>query len=127
MEICVTSMVTSEAAEQPHLILLQVKLNHVPNFLPQTGCAEKFAFKFQRGSKLANSAIFGIFVGFSNITAELFIFKEKLCAIKFRSYREASFPILARSLRQFLVQLLRENRVKWSILRKSAKSLKILT
>ena len=61
------------AAEQPHLILLHIKLDYKPNILPQTGCPEKLAFRRQRGLKLAKSAIFRIFFGFSNITAKLFI------------------------------------------------------
>ena len=61
------------AAEKPHLILLQVKLDYIPNILPQTGCPAKLSFRLQRGSKLAKSAIFRIFFGFSNITTELFI------------------------------------------------------
>ena len=62
--------VTSEWAEQPHLILLQMKLDYILNILPQTGCPAKFAFRLQRGSKLAKSAIFRIFFGFSNITGK---------------------------------------------------------
>ena len=31
-------LVTSKGAEQPHLILLQVKLDYIANILPQTGC-----------------------------------------------------------------------------------------
>ena len=62
-----------EAAEQSHLILLQVQLDHIPNILPQTVCLAKFAFRLQRAWKLAKSAIFRIFFGFSYITAELFI------------------------------------------------------
>ena len=49
------------AAEQPHLQLLQVKLDYIPNILPQTGCLAKFAFRLQRRSKWAKSAIFAIF------------------------------------------------------------------
>ena len=60
-------------AEQPHLILLQVKLDYRPNILLQTGCTAKFAFRLQRGSKLAKSAIFRVFFGFPITTAELFI------------------------------------------------------
>ena len=59
--------------EQPHLILLQMKLDYIPDILPQTGCSAKLSFRLQRGSKLAKSAIFRIFFGFSNITAKLFI------------------------------------------------------
>ena len=69
----VKSLVVSGSAKQPHLTLLQVKLDYIPNILPQTGCLAKFAFRLQRASKLAKSAIFRIFFGFSNITAELFI------------------------------------------------------
>ena len=85
-------------AEQPRLVLLQVKLDHIPNILPQTGCPSKFAFKPQRGSKWAKSAIFAIFFGFSNIPAELFILEENFCALKFRSHRDASFPLIGRLL-----------------------------
>ena len=46
----------------------------------------------QRGSKWTKSAIFGIFFGFSKITAELFILEEKLCQLKFRYHRGVSFP-----------------------------------
>ena len=34
-----------DAAEQPHLILLQVKLDYIPNILPQTECPAKLAFR----------------------------------------------------------------------------------
>ena len=54
----VKSCVTSVPAKQPHLLLLQKKLNYIPNILRQTGCPTKFAFRLQRGSKLAKSAIF---------------------------------------------------------------------
>ena len=60
------------AAEIPHLIFLQVKLDYIPNIMPKTGCPAKLAFRFQRGSKLANSAIIRIFFGFPNITAKIF-------------------------------------------------------
>ena len=79
-------------AEQPHLILLQVKLDYIPNILLQTGCPAKLEFRLQRGSKLATSAIFAIFFGFLNIPAELLILEEYFCPLKFRSHREASFP-----------------------------------
>ena len=74
MEICVTS----ESDEQPHLILLPTKLDHIPNISPQTGCPAKFAFRLQRGSKLAKSAIFRIFWFFSNITNETIDFTIKI-------------------------------------------------
>ena len=67
------SCVVSVAAKQPHLILLQVKLDYIPDILLQTGCPGKFAFRLQRGSKWAKSAIFPIFFVFSNIPAELLI------------------------------------------------------
>merc|ERR1711867_206155 len=81
-----------EAAEQPHLILSQVKLDYIPNILPQTGCPAKFLFRLQRGSKWAKSAIFPIFFGFSNIPAKLLILEKNFCPHKFRSHRDASFP-----------------------------------
>ena len=34
MKSCVVSVVP----EQPHLILLHIKLDYIPNILPQTGC-----------------------------------------------------------------------------------------
>ena len=80
------SLVTSGRAEQPHLIFLQMELDYIPNILSQTGCPEKFAFRLQRGSKWAKSAIFSIFFGFSSIPAELFILEENLCLLKFRSH-----------------------------------------
>ena len=69
-------LVVSERAEQPHLILPQIKLDYIPNILPQTGYRAKFSFRLQGGSKLAKSATFGIFQCFSNITAKLFILEE---------------------------------------------------
>ena len=78
-------------AEQPHLILLQAKLDYIPDILPE--------FRFQRGSKLVKSAIFAIFFCFSNIPAELFILEENFCPLKFKSHRHASFPLTGRSLR----------------------------
>ena len=69
----VKSWVVLESAEQPHLILLQMKLAYIPNILPQAEYPAKYAFGLQRGSKSAKSAIFRLFFGFSNITAELFI------------------------------------------------------
>ena len=50
------SCVGPGSAEQPHLILLQVKLDYISNILPQAGCLAKFAFRLQRGSKWAKSA-----------------------------------------------------------------------
>ena len=50
-----------ESAEQPHLILLQVKLDYIPDTLTQTGCPAKLSFRLQIGSKLEKSAIFAIF------------------------------------------------------------------
>ena len=88
-----------EPAKQPQLILSQVKLDYIPNILLQTGCPAKFAFRLQRGSKLAKSAIFSIFFGFSIIPAELFTLQENFCRLKFRSHRDASFPPFGRSLR----------------------------
>ena len=114
----IKSFVGPGSAEQPHLILLQMKLDYIPNILPQTGCPEKFAFRLQRGSKWAKSAIFSIFFGFSSTPAELFILEENLCLLKFRSHWEASFPRFGRSLRKFLAELLRKNRLKLSILQK---------
>ena len=99
------TLVTSAPAEQPHLILLNVKLDHIPNILPQTGCPAKFAFRLHRGPKWPKSAIFGIFSDFSIITAELFISEKKICLLKFRSHRDASFPFFGFSLRQFLAEL----------------------
>ena len=74
------------AAEQTHLTFLQVKLDDIPNILPQTGCPAKLAFRLQRGPKWAKSAIFAIFFGFSNIPAELLILEENFCALKVRSH-----------------------------------------
>ena len=65
--------ITSLPAEQPHLILLQIKPDYIPKILLQTGCPAKLAFRPQRGSKVAKSAIFRIFLDFSHITAKLFI------------------------------------------------------
>ena len=48
-------------AELPHLILLHFKLEYIPNILPQTGCTARLAFRVQKGSKCAKSAIFAIF------------------------------------------------------------------
>ena len=88
------------AAEQPHLQLLQVKLDYIPNILPQTGCLAKFAFRLQRRSKWAKSAIFAIFFFvFSNMPAELFILEKNFCILKVRSHRDASFPPIGRSQR----------------------------
>ena len=56
---------SSVVTEKPHLILLQVKLDYIPDILPQTGCPEKVSFRLLRGSKLARSGIFAIFFGFS--------------------------------------------------------------
>ena len=100
------TLVTSGSAEQPHLILLHVKLDHIPNILPQTGCPAKFAFRLQRGPKWPKSAIFGIFSDFSIITAELFILEENFCLLKFISHRDASFPYFGFSLRRSSTKLL---------------------
>ena len=80
------SCAVSGAAEQPHLILLQVKLEYIPNILPQTRCPAKLSARLQGGSKWAKSAIFGVFFGFSNITAELFIVEENFCLLKFSTH-----------------------------------------
>ena len=69
-------------AENPHLILLQVKLGHIPNIFPQTRRLAKFS-KAQIGQSRLFSAFF---FGFSNITAKLFILEEKFCVFKFRSH-----------------------------------------
>ena len=64
------------AAKHPHLMLLKVKPDYITNILAQTECPAKFAFRLQRGSRWAKSAIFGTFFGFSNISGELFILEE---------------------------------------------------
>ena len=69
----------------------------------------------------------GIFFGFSLITFKLFILEENFCPLKFRSHRDASFPLIGRSLRYFLAELLRKNRLKLSNLQKSTKPLEIFT
>ena len=57
-----------------------VKLDYIPNILQQIGCPAKLAFRLQRGPKLAKSAIFAIFFGFSNKPAELLTLEENfLC------------------------------------------------
>ena len=63
-------------AKQPHPILLQDELDHIPNILPQTGCPEKFAFRIQRGSKWAKSAIFAIFSVFRIYLPNYFFYKK---------------------------------------------------
>ena len=68
------------------LILLQVKLDHIPDILPQIGWPVKLPFRLQRGPKWTKSAIFAIFFGFSNIPAELLILEENFCALKVRSH-----------------------------------------
>ena len=78
----------SESPKQPHLILLQVKLDYIPDILPKTGCPAKLAFRLQRRSKLAKSAIFGIF----DLTVKLFIVEEKFCLLKIIFQQAASFP-----------------------------------
>ena len=77
--------------------------------------------------KVGKVGYFCHFFGFSNIPAELFILEENFCPLKFRSHRDASFPFFESSLRQFLAELLRKNRLKLSNLQKSAKPLEILT
>ena len=42
------------------------------------------------------------FFGFSSIRAELFIFEENFCRLKFRSHRDPPFPLIGRSLQSFL-------------------------
>ena len=111
----------SVGANQPHLILLQIKLDYRANILPQTGCPAKFAFRLQGGSKRARSAVLAFFFGFSNITAKLFISEEKILLLKFRCYWDAFFSFLGSKLRQFLAELSRKNRLKLSNLQKSTK------
>ena len=52
------------------------------------------------------------FFGFSNIPAELFILEENFCPLKFRSYQDASFRLIGRSLKYFLTELLRNKTSK---------------
>ena len=66
------------AADQSHLIFLQVKLDNIPNISPQTGCSAKFAFRFQRGSKWEKSAIFAICFWFFDYTRRTIYFRRKL-------------------------------------------------
>ena len=81
------TLVGPEAAKQPNLILFQVKLDYIPDILRQTRCPEKVAFRLQRVSNQAKSAVFDIFFGFSNITAEVytgcFFFIFTLCEVPY--------------------------------------------
>ena len=102
----VKSCAEPELAKQPHLILLKVKLDYIPNILPLTKCSAKLAFRLQRGSKMrAKSSIFGIFFDFSKLNAKLIILEEKNCWRKLRSHRDWSFPSFVNSLGQFLADV----------------------
>ena len=74
----VKSLVVSVVPEQLHLILLQMKLDHIHNILPQTRCPAKFAFRLLRASKLAKSAIFRIFSRFFEYNCRTINFTIKL-------------------------------------------------
>ena len=106
-----------DSAKQPHLILLQVKLDYIPNILPQTGCPPKFVFRLQR-LKWAKSAIFANFFVFSNMPAKLLILKENFCLLKFRSHRDASFLFLNSYSNNFQPNYCGKNRLDLSNLRK---------
>ena len=64
---------------------------------------------------------------FPYLNPELFILEENFCPLKFRSHQDASFPFIGKSLRIFLAELSRKNRLKMSNLEKSTKPLEILT
>ena len=106
----------SVRAIQPHLILLQVKLGHIPNILPLTWRPEKFS-----QAKSGQCRRFLAFFCFSNITAELFISEENSSRLEFRSHEDASFPVFGCPLRQFSAELL-EKMLELSKLRTSCLS-----
>ena len=60
--------VASSEAEQPHHMLLQVRLDYILDILPQTKCPAIFSFWLQSCQSRLVSFFF-----FSNITAKLFI------------------------------------------------------
>ena len=73
------SCVASEVPEQPHVIILYVKLDHIQNILPQTGCPAKFAFSDSTEAQSGRSRLFSALSGgFSNITAEPLILEQKI-------------------------------------------------
>ena len=78
-----------EPAKQPHLILLQVKLDYIPNIFPQTACPGKLTFRALGSIEAQNkqSRLFlPFFFSFSNIPAEPFILEENFCEFKFSSH-----------------------------------------
>ena len=83
----------SGPAKQPHLILLQVKLDYMPNVLPQAGCPEKSRLGSREAQSGQNRLFLPFFRFFSNMPAELFILEESFCLLKLRSHRETSFPL----------------------------------
>ena len=88
----------SGRAEQPHLILLQIKLDYIQNISPQTGCPENSRLG-SREAQSGQNLLFSHFFGFSNIPAKILILEENFCPLKFRPHRDASFPPIGRSLR----------------------------
>ena len=101
-------LVGPEPAEPPHLILLQVKIDHI---LYQTFCRtpnvqQNLTLGSREAQKVCKVGFFWhFFFGMSKITAKLFILEEKFCLLKFRSHRDASFTFFERSLRQLSAEL----------------------
>ena len=72
-----------EGAKQPHLILLQVKLDYMPDILPKPDVRRNSRLG-SRGAQNGQSRLFfAFFFYFSNITAKLFILEENFCIFKF--------------------------------------------
>ena len=96
-------------AKQPHLILLQVKLDYIPNILAQTGCPANSRLG-SREAQSGQNLLFSHFFGFSNIPAKILILEENFCPLKFRPHQDASFPPIRRSLHNYLAQLSRKKK-----------------
>ena len=122
----VKSWYGAEPAKQLHLILLQVKLEYIPNILPLTGCPEKLGFRLQRGSMWAKSA-FCHFFGFSNITDKLIILKKKNFVYLNQNIIETHLFYLSAVRWDNFQPNYNEKPAKMSNLRESSKPLKIYT
>ena len=74
-------LVGPEPAEPPHLILLQVKIDHI---LYQTFCrtpdVQQNLTLGSREAQRVQSRLFWHFFGISKITDKLFILEEKFCS-----------------------------------------------
>ena len=70
----------------PWKIRRNMKLDYIPNILPQTRCPAKFSFRLKGSSNWLKVAIFVVFSRFLEYTG-----RKKFCLLKFIFHQDTSF------------------------------------